>query len=95
VDELTWLQNWYRQWCDGDWEHSYGITISTLDNPGWSVDIDLIDTDLESKHFEAVKLERSELDWVHCSLQEGVFKGRGGPLNLKEILQIFHRWAAL
>jgi len=29
------IQDWYRRQCDGDWEHSYGVKIETLDNPGW------------------------------------------------------------
>ena len=33
--------NWYKTNCDGDWEHSYGITLQTLDNPGWHLTVDL------------------------------------------------------
>lgn len=33
MDILKWLENWYSSNCDGDWEHLYGITIRTLDNP--------------------------------------------------------------
>ena len=29
------LQKWYKSQCNGDWEHSFGIKIETLDNPGW------------------------------------------------------------
>lgn len=39
MDVFQWLQEWYIQNCDGDWEHCYGIKIGTLDNPGWSIDI--------------------------------------------------------
>jgi hypothetical protein len=28
---------WYTKQCNGDWEHSYGIRIDTIDNPGWSL----------------------------------------------------------
>jgi hypothetical protein len=31
---LPWLQGWYATQCDGDWEHEYGVSIETLDNPG-------------------------------------------------------------
>jgi hypothetical protein len=34
-DLISWLQRWYTAQCDGGWEHHYGITIGTLDNPGW------------------------------------------------------------
>ena len=49
---ISWLQNWYTTQCDGDWEHDYGITIGTLDNPGWYVVINLVETPLEAAAFE-------------------------------------------
>ena len=33
-DLFSWIEKWYANNCNGDWEHSYGITIETLDNPG-------------------------------------------------------------
>jgi hypothetical protein len=33
-DLLKRLQDWYVSQCDGGWEHTYGISIDTLDNPG-------------------------------------------------------------
>ena len=38
---IHWIEKWYKGNCNGDWEHSYGITIETLDNPGWDFTIDL------------------------------------------------------
>jgi hypothetical protein len=35
------LQEWYVAQCDGNWEHSFGVTIGTLDNSGWQVRLDL------------------------------------------------------
>ena len=43
------LQDWYLAQCNGDWEHEFGIKIDTLDNPGWSVVIDLLGTNYENK----------------------------------------------
>lgn len=34
MDILSWVEDWYKEHCDGVWEHDYGITIGTLDNPG-------------------------------------------------------------
>ena len=50
MELLQWLQKWFLSMCDGDWEHSYVVTIKTVDNPGWLVNIDLIDTPLEKKN---------------------------------------------
>jgi hypothetical protein len=27
------LERWYAAQCNGDWKHTYGITLETLDNP--------------------------------------------------------------
>ncbi|MBI1927369.1 immunity 53 family protein [Candidatus Poribacteria bacterium] len=91
---LQWLQNWYFQQCDDNWEHNYGIKIDTLDNPGWSVEIDLTDTDLEFEPFERVEVEYSEQDLIHCRVQDRVFRGAGGPNNLQDILEIFYKWVS-
>jgi hypothetical protein len=33
-NNLQWLQKWFESQCDGDWEHEFGITFKTVDNPG-------------------------------------------------------------
>jgi hypothetical protein len=30
------LLQWYAAHCDSEWEHTYGVTLDTLDNPGGS-----------------------------------------------------------
>ena len=35
-EAFNWLQGWYMAHCDDDWEHSFGVTIETIDNPGWN-----------------------------------------------------------
>ena len=92
MDILQWLENWFLDNCDGDWEHCYGIHISNIDNPGWLVDIDLIDTNLEYEHFDTIQKYNNESNWIHCSVVDGVFKGRGSTGKLKEILNIFYEW---
>jgi hypothetical protein len=93
MELLDAIQEWYVACCDGEWEHTYGIRIQTLDNPGWMVDVDLVDTPLGGREFKLLSLERSPNDWVHCQVTAGSFRGRGGPRNLKEILRIFRNWA--
>jgi len=83
------LVNWYASYCDGDWEHSYGVKIETLDNPGWIVKIDLADTELENIHIEYSRQDRSETDWVDYKVVAGKFDGAGGVGNLEEIFEIF------
>ncbi len=93
MDVSRWLQSWYSAQCDGDWEHQHGVKIGTLDNPGWSLDVDLVGTALEGRAFSEVKQDRSEQDWIYCALREGRFYGRGGALNLTELIEVFRAWA--
>ena len=89
---FIWLQNWYASQCNEDWEHTYGIDIQTLDNPGWLVIIDLGETELENYQFDQVSIKRSKHDWVDCFVQDRKFQGAGGSFNLLEILNIFQDW---
>ena len=90
---MNWLYSWYYNHCNGDWEHANGIKIGTLDNPGWFIKISIEDTELETKHFDFLKLDRTENDWYRCLLEDKTFKGFCGPFNLPELLSIFRKWA--
>jgi len=86
-DELApgvwaWLQAWYATQCNGEWEHEYGIKIDTLDNPGWSVTIDLKDTTLADRTYERQAIHRSAHEWVMTSVTDHQFSAACGPLNL-------------
>lgn len=79
----------YKEQCNGDWEHSYGISITTLDNPGWYVESDLVETDWSHVTKPLVREERTNSDWVQSEVGNGKFVGSGAIANLSEILQIF------
>ena len=94
MDTLQQLQTWYHSQCDGKWEHGRGLTIGTLDNPGWSVEIDLTDTELADRPFaDVIQNLEHDTDWIHCRVRDRKFEGHGGPYKLDEILQIFLAWA--
>lgn len=86
---LSQLQQWYRSQCDGNWEHSYGVAIDTLDNPGWSIRIDLSGTSLEDADITDRRMERSEDDWVHSRREGSQFVAFCGPENLEEAIRSF------
>lgn len=96
---LSRLQVWYQSQCGERWEEYYGVRIETLDNPGWSVDIDLVGTPLEHVPLEATsygvgrEADQSGDEWMTCRSEAGLFEGRGGPLKLEEILGVFLSWA--
>lgn len=90
---LEWIQEWMFQNCDGVWEHAQNFTIKPIDNPGWSVTVNLVGTNLENKLFPIVDIENSEIDWLYCTIKNKQFQGDGGVENLIEILEIFRNWA--
>jgi|SRR5215213_6493358 len=89
MDNIQKLQLWYSRQCDGSWEHQYGVSIDTLDNPGWTVVVDLVGTDLQTMQMESIVEEKNEHDWLQCKIEEGKFVGNGGPLKLDAILRLF------
>ena len=92
-NDFEWLLKWYENHFNGDRKHSEKINISTIDNPGWSVSINLINTELEGKEFNQIKLEISENNWLTCFKKDEIFEGRCGPLNLPQIFEVFRKWA--
>ncbi len=90
-DDIRWLQSWYLSQCDGDWEHTSGVAIRTIDNPGWRVTIDLQGTGLDCTRIEPVTLERSEHDWIRIWLVGDKLECASGPLNLGEALGAIRR----
>lgn len=100
-DNLKWLGQWYASQCDSDWEHSYGVKIDTLDNPGWSLKIDLTDTPLEERAFERVEHGEPSYDledwqrtgsWWVAAVQGDAFVASCGPLDLPAAIGIFRQW---
>lgn len=83
---INWIEQWYASQCDGEWEHEYGIKIYTLDNPGWSINIDLKYTKLEDMEIEYQLFENAENDWYGYSIKNAMFKGGDDPGKLEFLL---------
>ena len=100
MDVLLRLQKWYADQCDGDWEHQYGVHVGMLDNPGWQVDIDLTDTDLEGRAFAELAEGLGETGhqenprWIRCWVNDGMWQGRSDETLLARQLLLFLEWAA-
>ena len=83
------LQQWYSTQCDGEWEHQYGVTINTVDNPGWIVSIDLTGTELHNVNMEKYQQDLGENNWIFCEIRDQTFMGSGDPSKLGAILEHF------
>jgi hypothetical protein len=93
-DPLAGIQAWYATRCDGDWEHAYGLSIETVDNPGWAVRIDLAETPDAERAFERQETLGDENDWLVCWVEREGFHARCGPENLSEAIRVFLAWAS-
>jgi hypothetical protein len=91
---VEFLQSWYQAQANGEWERARGITIETLETPGWMVTVDLAGTVLDGRTMTAVQRERSAQDWLLCEVEEKQFRGQGDSQKLLSILEIFQRWAS-
>lgn len=89
ANALSRLEDWYSGECNGDWEHSYGVTIETLDNPGWIVKVDLSETVWEGMEVPREVNQRSEHDWIQIEISKSQFIGCGGVRNLSEVIDAF------
>jgi hypothetical protein len=95
------VQSWLFSQCDGDYEHSFGVRISTLDKPGWTVWINVEEVPLAGPPFTPVRLEGSDaLQWIHTWSEESsegtlggiMWRASCGPLMLSETLELFLKW---
>ena len=86
---LKWLEEWYLNKCNGEWEHNYGITINTLDNPGRDISIDLIDTEVKLNDLKWQYFEKSEKDWFGYKIEKNVFNASGDPTKLTYLISLF------
>ena len=67
------IQNWYKTNCNNDWEHSYGYSIETMDNPGWSIKIDLCETALENLDYDkSYQNKTCKNDWYVIKIRDQI-----------------------
>ena len=93
MDTISKLCDWYEHQCRSEWHEDHGVKIDTLDNPGWSLRIDLLGTSMEDKRLQEIRIERSEHDWFVIRRDDKFFEAFGGPKNLNEMIDSFLSWA--
>jgi hypothetical protein len=97
-DALARLQSWYARQCDAEWEHGCGISICTVDNPGWSVRIAVVGTSAEGvpiPTYRSADYDENDADWVECRLSDDgtEYWGVGDQHKLTLIIDYFLRHA--
>ena len=93
MDILSKLCAWYKQQYVPETHEDVGIEIGTLDNPGWSLKVDLEETELKDRVFNDVKIDRTDDDWLVARRNGIKFEAFGGVNNLAEMIEVFLDWA--
>lgn len=89
-NDLLWLLNW--QYFQNTKKYDSSVVFYTLDNPGWVLDINLLNTTMQNETLSLTTIDRSESDWIQYQINDNIFNIAGGALNLIEILQFFKTW---
>ena len=92
MNVLQELESWYQSQCNDEWEHGYGIQIDTLDNPGWTVRVDLKGTSVADRMFTEINDLHHDDEWIKCWVENKQFRAVGGPKQLERILRVFLDW---
>jgi hypothetical protein len=91
MDAITRLQMWYLGQCDGSWEHQFGVRIETLDNPGWSVTIDLDGTEYANARFPEFGSKTQIMIGFHAGKSNLDFMAPAIPRSSLRSLSTFSR----
>jgi len=91
-DNLEWLDLWYQSQCDGDWEHSRGMWLESLTDPGWQLTIHLAGTSAANIGPQRLQFDTLCGEWIKCSIFDGRFEGSGDPRKLEQIIGVFRQW---
>ena len=91
-NNLEWLESWYQQQCNGEWEHRQGVHLEQLEKPGWLLTINLTGTSAVNARPQQLRLETRGGGWLACSIADDCFEGSGDPRKLEQIIGVFRRW---
>lgn len=86
---LDWIQDWFKNNCDGEWEHGSGIQIATLENPGWEIEIDISNTSVATLNIPWILNENSKQDWYGVKIENQKFIAEGDAGKLEFLLDLF------
>ncbi|MDR0960007.1 MAG: immunity 53 family protein [Propionibacteriaceae bacterium] len=86
---LDFVQDWYGSKCDGIWEHGYGMSVESLDNPGWKVTVDG-ESGKQTVTF-TVGYDNDD-DWLLIRATADRFEGIGDATKLTVLLGYLRDW---
>ncbi len=91
MEILEWIQDWFKTNCDGSWEKAEVIQITTLDNPGWEVEIDISKTSIASMNLKWILNENGKQNWYGVKIENQKFTAAGDSGKLIFLLGLFRK----
>ncbi|OZV66877.1 immunity 53 family protein [Winogradskyella aurantia] len=91
MEILDWIQNWFKDNCDGEWEKNDIIQITTLDHPGWEVEIDISKTSVANLEIKWILNEINRQDWYGVKVENQKFLAAGDTGKLTFLLNLFRQ----
>ena len=92
-DAFDRFQQWYAAQCQKGKSEAPAISMTSLDNPGWSLNIELTGTELAGGKMEPIDFDNGDYDWLICNIyrknDEVSFSGVGDPSKLVVMLDQF------
>lgn len=85
------IQVWFECQCDGEWEHFNGIEITTTDNPGWSISIDIKQADISNYDINKYNFDKDENNWSFIKIENNKFTANVSANNLSMAIDVFFR----
>lgn len=94
-NNFAWLCSWYAAQANEEWEHEFGIHLDTLDNPGWTLAIDVAETGLDASAFPTFEWD-SGTEWIRMRGDSDSSKIRGAcsPHQLETVVGAFRKWVS-
>ncbi|MDN3492690.1 immunity 53 family protein [Winogradskyella bathintestinalis] len=90
MEILEWIQHWFKENADGEWEKGDAIQITTLDDPlGWDVEIDISNTSIANLDIKWILNENGKQDWYGVKIQNKRFRAAGDAKKLTFLLGLF------
>ena len=89
MEILNWIQDWFKSNCDGEWEKGEVIQITTLDTPGWEVEIDISKTSVANLEIKWILNEINRQDWYGVKVENQKFLAAGDASKLIFLLDLF------
>lgn len=89
MEILDWIQNWFQENCDGEWEQGSGIQITTLEDPGWEIEIDISTTSIANLEVDWILNEVGTHDWYGVKIENQKFSASGDAGKLEFLLNLF------